>query len=266
MNYLGNNLKWLRKSRELTQEELANKLGVKRSLIGAYEEGRVEPKLRTILNACLYFSVDLDALITTDLSREKPKDKKQDIKGDKLRVLPVITEKDSHRELCTLVPVKASAGYLRGYGDIDYIESLPRFSLPFPELSGNRSYRMFQVSGESMLPVPSGAYIIGEFVQNWYDIRNDECYVLITRDEGIVFKRLINNLKDGELTLKSDNPEYEPYSIQAEQLVEVWKARGYVSFELPSGQQTSLNVADLTGAIMELKDEMRELKTKLGRS
>jgi transcriptional regulator with XRE-family HTH domain len=263
MNFLGTNLKFLRKSRNMTQEELANKLGVKRSLIGAYEEGRVEPRLRTLSGACHYFHLTLDALINTDLSREQQEDKHTDIKGQQLRILPVITDNNSQKELCTLVPVKASAGYLKGYGDIDYIENLPKFSLPYTELSGDRTYRVFQISGDSMLPVLPGTYIICEYVLDWHRIKNEECYVVITRDEGIVYKRIINNLSDGELLLKSDNPEYAPYRVKADQIIEVWKARGFTSFNLPSGELPQPDMTGLMNTILQLQQDVQQLKTKL---
>lgn len=64
---------------------------------------------------------------------------KADISGAQLRILPVVVDGTDERELGTLVPVKASAGYLSGYGDADYIGALPRFSMPFPELPQDRS-------------------------------------------------------------------------------------------------------------------------------
>ena len=84
-----------------------------------------------------------------------------------------------------------------------------------------------------MLPIKPGSYVITEYIQDWKSIRNDECYVLITKDEGVVYKRVINNLHIGELMLKSDNPQFAPYTVPVDRLVEVWRAVGYTSFELP---------------------------------
>ena len=117
MNFLGSNLRLLRKEKGLTQEQLAGKIGIKRSLIGAYEEGRTEPKLQTILNICHYFNVSIDALINHDMSKTK-KTALQDFKGRQLRILPIAVDKQNEKELCTIVPVKASAGYMKGYGDV----------------------------------------------------------------------------------------------------------------------------------------------------
>ena len=261
MNFLGSNLRWLRKEKGLTQDKLAGKIGVKRSLVGAYEEGRTEPKLRTISAICHYFGVNIDALVNTDLSKSEKIT--SDTSGQKLRILPIVVDRLEEKELSTIVPVKASAGYMKGYGDIDYIEKLPKFSMPFPELSENRSYRVFQISGDSMLPVPPGSYIICEYLQDWHNIKNEECYVLVTKDEGIVFKRVINNLQQGELTLKSDNPEYAPYKIPADQIIEVWKAKGFTSFNLPETEHQQVNIHLLSDTINQLKNDVDQLKKKL---
>lgn len=263
MNFLGTNIKLLRKQKDLTQEKLASKIGVKRALIGAYEEGRVEPKLRTILTICHYFNVSLDDLVNTDLSVQKKQVAPVDLKGEKLRILPITIDQQTERELCTIVPVKASAGYLKGYGDIDYIEALPKFPLPFPELPKDRTYRLFQISGDSMLPVQPKSYIICEYVDDWHTIKSEECYVLITHYEGIVYKRVINNLNEQELILKSDNTEYKPYKIQASEIIEVWKALGYASFELPETQQVPLSSQQLTETIIQLKSDVEFLKQRL---
>jgi transcriptional regulator with XRE-family HTH domain len=143
MNYVKNNLKFLRKKEALTQEQLATKIGVKRAMIGAYEEGRAEPRLHTLQHLAAYFQVRLDDFVNKDLSGSGSIPK-ADVSGAQLRILPVIVDGTEEKELGTLVTVKASAGYLSGYGDADYIGALPRFSMPFPELPQDRTYRVFK--------------------------------------------------------------------------------------------------------------------------
>lgn len=258
MSNLANNLRHLRKQNQLTQEQLAQKLGVKRAMIGAYEEGRAEPRLLTLQHFCQFFSVRMDQLVLRDLSTENVTPE-ADIEGRKLRILPILVSAEGDKELGTLVPVKASAGYLNGYGDADFVGALPRFSLPFPELPQDRTYRVFQIRGNSMLPVPPGAYVISEYVQDWNDIRNEECYILITRDEGVVYKRVINNMREGQLLLKSDNPEYEPYTVPLGRVVEVWKAVGVVSFEIPNPERQP-GMPQITALLTDLKQEVEALK------
>jgi transcriptional regulator with XRE-family HTH domain len=255
-NILALNIRFLRKSKGLTQDQLADKLGVNRAMIGSYEEGRAVPKLSAIQDMARYFNVSLDELVNADISSKGDHEVSKNISGKGLRVLASIVDRDN-KELVTLVPVKASAGYLNGYGDPDFIENLPRFSLPLPELSNDRTYRAFQINGNSMNPILPGSYIICEYLQDWHDIKEGKTYILVTSDEGIVYKRIYKTENDG-LILKSDNREYEPYTIPIVSLVEVWKALGYICFTLPEPDELSLG--KLSTMMLSMQKEIEELK------
>ncbi len=262
---IAQNLKYIRKNQNLTQVDFAKKIGVNRSLIGAYEESRAEPKLKTLLAIAQQFGCSLDDLVSGDLSKGKgEKMYKVDMPGNSLRILPIAIDRTEDKELVSLVPVKAAAGYMAGYGDIDFIETLPHFMMPYPELPQDRTYRVFQIQGESMLPLLSGSYVLCEYIQNWKTIRSDECYVLLTQEDGVVYKRVINHLEEKkELLLKSDNPEFDPYTVAADKVMEVWKAVGYTSFQLPDGNFQPVGMRELTQLVMEMKrdvDGMSPLK------
>ncbi len=256
---LGSNIKTLRRRKGLTQDQLADKIGVNRAMIGSYEEGRATPKLSALSTMAHYFNVTLDELVNTDISTlSSDVATKTDATGKNLRVLTTLVDRDNN-ELITLVPVKASAGYLNGYADPDFIDSLPRFSVPVPELSRERTYRAFQIKGDSMVPIPTGSYILCEYLLNWNEMKEGQCYVLLTRDEGLVYKRFYKSTND-QLLLKSDNPEYAPFEVPFETVSEVWKALGYLTFTLPDIQDMNLN--KLTQMMFELKNELNQLKSK----
>jgi transcriptional regulator with XRE-family HTH domain len=258
-NLLGINLKHLRKSKGLTQDQFADKIGINRAMIGSYEEGRAVPKISVIQDIAHYFNISIDQLINIDLTvNHESNSESMDVKGSNLRILTTIVDRDNS-ELITLVPVKVAAGYLNGYSDPDYIDTLPRFSLPFPELAKERTYRAFQIKGESMEPVPSDAYIISEFIQDWQSIKDGKTYILITRDEGIVYKRVFLH-SSGELWLKSDNPQFEAYSVHLSRILEIWKAVGYICTSLPEPDALSLN--KLSALVFEMKQELDELKDR----
>ncbi len=262
MKYLSNNIKHLRKSKKLTQDELALKIGVKRSLIGSYEEGRAIPKLSLIQDMAIYFNLELDDILNKDLSIETTELSKntKDISGNNLRILSTIVNKDN-KELITVVPVKAAAGYLNGYADPEFIESLPVFDFPLKEISSERTYRIFQIQGDSMEPLPSSTYIITEYVDNWNAIKDGKTYVILTKEDGLVYKRIYNHIEEkNQLELVSDNHLYAPYTISTDDVYEVWKALGYISFELPEANITSM--AKLTNMLYELKSEVDQLKKK----
>lgn len=258
---LGLNIKYLRKVRNLTQDQLADKIGVNRAMIGSYEEGRAVPKLPALQILSHYFNVSIDSLVNIDLSTESSsagETQNIDSAGKNLRILTTLVDRND-KELITLVPVKASAGYAKGYSDPDYVETLPKFSLPFTELSRERTYRAFQISGNSMEPIPSGAYIICEYLQNWSDVKSGKTYIVVTKDDGVVYKRLYNNDND-TLLLKSDNPEYNPYTIPLNSISEIWKALGYISFSLPEPDE--MHLGKLAAMVYKIQTELDELKKK----
>jgi transcriptional regulator with XRE-family HTH domain len=266
MSYLSSNIRQLRKGNGLTQSDLADRLGIKRSLLGAYEEQRAEPKIATIQKLAYLFHLSMDALINHDLTKREAT-AHIDTSGQTLRVLPIITTPDD-RELMTVVPATAEAGYADAYADPEYIESLPCFSMPLPELYQDATYRLFQIHGESMLPVTPKSYVICSYVQSWHDIRDGQCYIIVTRNRGIVYKRVWNHLRDREtLLLKSDNPLYPPYELEATELLEAWKALGFISFDLPEMQtHTPADLRGLSDVVAKLCDEVGELKSKFGQT
>ncbi len=230
MSNISANLKYLRKKNGLTQQQFADNMEIKRSLIGAYEEDRAEPKYDLLKKIAEYFELTIDEFINEKINDNwKPKPKSQ---GSNLRVLSISVDKDDNENI-ELVPVKASAGYLNGFSDPQYIQELPRFQLPIPSLKQG-TYRAFEIKGDSMLPIQSGSIIIGEYLENWNDIKIGDTYVIISKNEGVVYKRAGNKFKeDRELKLISDNKVYDAYAIPAEDILEIWKAKAYFSTALP---------------------------------
>ncbi|MET3542644.1 transcriptional regulator with XRE-family HTH domain [Pontibacter aydingkolensis] len=245
----------MRKSAGYTQAQLADKLDIKRSLVGAYEEGRAEPKLTTLVNFAKLFDITLDDLITRDLS--DPNTQKDSVAkgGGKLRVL-AITVDEQQRENIELVPYKASAGYLNGYADSEFIEDLPRFKLPMLGTGG--TYRAFEISGDSMLPIASGTVIVGRFIEDWSTIKDGTPCIVVSQKEGVVFKRIFNKIKDAAvLRLHSDNPVYSPYEIGVEDVIEIWEAKSYISSSFPIAD---LSLDKLSSIVLDLQKEVQKLK------
>lgn len=258
MSYLNQNIKFLRKKKEYTQSDLAERIGIKRSLLGAYEEERAEPKIETIQKLAYLFEVSLDQIINHDLSKGYD-DSKVDIKGRTLRILPIVIDQNDQEQI-SIVPVSARAGYTHGYSDPDYLKELPRFNLPLTELSPEKTYRLFQIEGDSMLPIPDGSYIVCEYVENWENIKDESSYILITRSQGIVYKR-VQIESEGKILLKSDNLLYSPFHIHLEDLTEVWKGLAYISFNFPDlKERTGSDMQQLSSLVMQLKADVETLK------
>ena len=103
MARIPNNIKYLRKKKGYTQETFAQALGINRPSVGAYEEGRADPRLTTLSKMAELFEVTVDELINEDLTREN-RVPKQNVK-----VLAVTVDEDADEEYIQLVPTKAAA-------------------------------------------------------------------------------------------------------------------------------------------------------------
>nr|WP_320117077.1 LexA family transcriptional regulator [uncultured Marinifilum sp.] len=235
MKNLNKNLKHLRIRKRLSQARLSARIGIGASSISAYEHKRSTPKVSTLLKYSEYFNRKLDELVKEDIETSD-REQKQDTKGASLRVLPILVD-DKNDEMISLVPAKAAAGYLNGYSDAEFISELPNFRMPFSELSENKTYRAFQIEGESMLPVAAGSYIICEYLQDWELIKNDTCHIVVTNEDGIVYKRVQKDFENNQLLLISDNKEYLSFEVSLNQVQEVWKALGFISFQLPESNK-----------------------------
>jgi transcriptional regulator with XRE-family HTH domain len=249
---LSTNLKYLRKQLNLTQVQLAEKLEIKRSLIGAYEEGRAEPKLATLMKMAQVFQLSVDELINPDLPNNAKSGSKRQ---SNVKVLS-ITVDNQDRENIELVPYKASAGYLNGYSDPEFMEELPKFRLPMIQSPG--TYRAFEIKGDSMLPIPSGTVIVGRYVEQWQEIKDGTPCIVVSLQEGIVFKRIYHQPKQTALRLHSDNPSYEPYNVALDDIVELWEAKAYISTTFPMAE---ISLDKLTSLVLDLQQEVKKLKT-----
>jgi len=252
MSRAGLNLKYLRKLRGWTQEEFANKLSIKRSLIGAYEEERADPRLDVLEIVADMFKLSLDELLLQDVSNSNQAGNSYLAKRRQQKMM------SADRNLIHFVPVKAAAGYLASYADTEFIDELNTFTLPM--LTGG-NYRAFEIIGDSMLPTPSGSIIVGEKVESMDDVKNNLAYIVVSRNEGIVYKRIVkSNRSKNKVSLVSDNPSYQPYQVNTEDIVELWQAQVVIG---KVAQQQRWDVNSLANLVNNLQDQVSTLKKKM---
>jgi transcriptional regulator with XRE-family HTH domain len=248
MTIANRNLKYLRKLRGWTQEEFAQKLRIKRSLLGAYEEERAEPRIDILEVVADMFKLTLDDLLRKDVSDNKSN---------------YLAKRRAHklangRTDIPFVPIKAAAGYLAGFGDPEFIDELNTFTLPM--LAGG-DYRAFEIVGDSMMPTPSGSVIVGEKVQSLEDVKSNQTYIVVSKTDGIVYKRIMkNNKQKNRMTLVSDNPAYQPYTLSSDDIVEVWQAQMIIS---KANTQQRWDVNQLAGLVNNLQQQVSVLKKKM---
>jgi transcriptional regulator with XRE-family HTH domain len=255
---INENIRSLRKQHHWTQDQFAQQLNIKRSLVGAYEEGRAEPRLELLQKMAAVFNISVDQLIGgTVPAADAVNEESKYSRGKDIRIVTIDSEK---RDNIELVPHKAAAGYLNGYSDAEFVKELPKFKLPVLSI-GN--YRAFEISGDSMLPILPGTIVVGEYVEDLRDLKNGKTYVLVTNREGIVYKRVFNYLAEsGKLFLVSDNRQYAPYQLDAEDVVEAWVAKAYISVQFPDVEaKNDVSVETLAGLVLDLQKEILEIKS-----
>jgi transcriptional regulator with XRE-family HTH domain len=248
MSIANKNLKYLRKLRGWTQEEFAQKLRIKRSLLGAYEEERAEPRIEILEVVADMFKLTLDDLLRKDVS---------DTKTNYLSRRRAMKMSSGPSEI-HFVPVKAAAGYLAGYADPEFVDELNTFTLP---MLGNGDFRAFEIVGDSMMPTPSGSVIVGEKIDSLEDVKTNQTYIVVSKTDGIVYKRMVkNNRQKNKITLVSDNPAYQPYVVNAEDIIEVWQAQMVIS---KANTQQRWDVGQLANLVNNLQQQVSSIKKRM---
>jgi len=220
---ISQNVKHLRKLLGFTQATFAEQIGATRAQIGSYEEGRATPPNAILIEIHKLCSVTLDQWILQDLTYLEKEDLESSNKSE--ASLPGKT--------IPMIPQRVAAGYLQGFSDPEYLDQLPQIYFP---MLRQGEHLAFEIEGDSMLPLSSGTIIIAKKLENITDIKDGQSYIVASRQEGLVYKRVYLKARIGEksqLQLVSDNPAYEPYDIPLSDIQELWKAEMYVSQDFP---------------------------------
>jgi transcriptional regulator with XRE-family HTH domain len=248
---LAKNLQYLRKKGNYSQQELADLLEIPRTTWSGYELGKVEPNIQMLQKMSAFFKQPVDRL----LSQRIDFDDLEVAKSANLRVLAITVDQDQRQNI-ELVSSKAEAGYLDSFQDPEYIRDLPKMYIPnLP--SG--SYRAFEIRGDSMLPMPSGSMVISKYVESLKELKDDKTYVIITHQDGIVYKRIKNHVDRHCVTAISDNEIYPPYTIDYSSIQEIWRYHAHIVFSDAKQQQTDW----LQQSVKDMQKKITELQQKL---
>lgn len=253
MSILSDNLRFLRDKQNLSQQKISDTLLITRSRYVKYEDGTSEPPIEILLRISKYFSISIDLLVSVDI-RKYPLEEMLNLPDN--RILIPITVDSSGNNQIEIIPQKASMGYLNGYSDPEYIESLQTISLPFLR---NGKFRAFPADGDSMPPYKDGTFIVGKYVENLADLKTDKTYVFITTNDGITYKRFQFHERNF-ICVKSDNNFYEPLKIPLADIKEIWEfACSINTQEYDPDEFSGQNMKEM---FLELKEDINKLKEK----
>jgi len=254
MSLFSDNIRALRVKNNISQQKLAENLLITRGRYVKYEDGTSEPPYEILQKIAAYHRMSIDILLSVDVRKINMEDL---LKLDNNRLLLPILVDSNGKNFVELIPYKARAGYATGLGDPRYIEELPQYQMPF---LGPGKHRIFPLEGDSMPPHEDGSYIVTRYIEKLDEIVDGKTYIVITRDDGIVYKR-INKNEENIFILESDNSFYDPYTLKASEILEIWE------FEYSIGKndrkpdlQSKNNLEEI---IRKMQKDMAEIKDRI---
>ncbi|MDN5211296.1 helix-turn-helix transcriptional regulator [Fulvivirgaceae bacterium BMA12] len=258
MSYIGKNIKKIRTVKKLSQASFAELFNLARPSVGAYEEGRAEPKIETIVQIAHYFGLSIDLLLNKELTVNDLY-KFDIIVGDADGGARPDLEKKTNAMPeggISLVLVDKYLEYIVNYQNKDFISRLEKIYLP---ISRKEKSRAFQLNGSEMEYNHNGLHhgdiLLGYQIETLTarNIRKGKVFVVVTKDN--IITRRITDISE-QIEFSADDPNYSTIYLNTDEILELWQVYGVYSIYLnpPSAVEAR---------VLKIEDEIREIKKKL---
>ncbi|TCI90033.1 helix-turn-helix domain-containing protein [Tenacibaculum sp. M341] len=248
MSFFGRNIKKIRGVKGLSQKSFAELFDLKRATLGAYEEGRSEPKIETIIKIANYFSISIDSLLTSDLTVNELLRFKEDLTIE----TDLVTEKVLKN--IPFISDSTVSKYVEYYDNSKFIEDLPVLSLP---IASENAFRAFSVSNLEMTSNDKGLYpkdiVITEYVNtdNWDVLGKGELVLAVVENELIL--RKLYFIED-QAIFKAEHINIEEKVFNRDQVKELWLAKYSFIKRLPYiGDEVEDKLLFLERELLKLK-------------
>ncbi len=252
MSFFGKNIKKIRSVKNLSQQAFADVFGLKRATLGAYEEGRSEPKIETIIKVANYFSIKIDAILTRELTvNELLKFKGgvttdvKELNKDQFTEIPCITENNQ-------------SDYCLHYNNETFVNQMPKLNLP---LKNTLPLRGFTIDNLEMTSYDKGLYpndiVIGHYfpVNKIKELLNGTLVLVLV--SGKLILRRIYVLKN-KIVLRADHANIEDKEFGKKDIDEIWKIKYAFFKRIPDFKD------DVEDQLSILANELNKIKRKIG--
>ncbi|WP_075343067.1 helix-turn-helix domain-containing protein [Tenacibaculum agarivorans] len=250
MSFFGRNIKKIRGVKGLSQKSFAEIFDLKRATLGAYEEGRSEPKIETIIKIANYFSITIDSLLTSDLTVNELLRFKEDL---------ILDDNEYEKESLLSIPYvseKNIKGYCEYFDNVSFINDLPIISLP---IDTDEQLRAFTVTNLEMTDHDKGLYpkdiIIGQFIpkEEMMNFGNGEIVVAVLKEEIVV--RKVYFIAD-KVIFKAAHKNIEEKIFPQTSIKELWLAKFAFIKRLPEvGDEVENKLLFLERELLKLKNK-----------
>jgi len=236
-------LKKAREEKRITQSEMADRIA--RGMNQGYslrqyqrlEDGQFPKyKMNVVIQADQILGTNLAAIIydkNIHGTTEAEAYQKRDIESDYLKKRRA--QKNSAQPyLVPLVPMKAIAGYIKSYDQIEFLDMLEKYSLPPGVSPIGAVWQYFEISGDSMEPsCQSGDVVLASQVpyDDWPHIRNFYVYIILT-EKDLWIKHLYAESRDEWILISENDETYKPFVVNVADIRELWVMRRHIKKEL----------------------------------
>ncbi len=251
MSFFGKNIRKIRSVRSLSQQSFAELFDLKRGTLGAYEEGRSEPRIETIIKIANHFSIPIDDLLTKELTVNKLL---------KFKGSLITDHEEMVREQFAVVPCivqSNSNDYKRYFDREDFIKNMPCLRLP---ISKETNYRGYTVDNLEMSNHDKGLFpkdvVIGEFVpeKEFKDMDNGSLVLVLFGDQLVLRRLYITNTK---VVLRAEHKNIEEITATLKEVKEMWRICYVFYHRLPPMGEA------LEDKLLYLEREMEKLRSRM---
>ncbi|GAA4302743.1 helix-turn-helix domain-containing protein [Nibribacter koreensis] len=264
MSCIGKNIKKIRTVKNLSQAGFAQLFDLARPSVGAYEEGRSEPKIETLVQIARHFGVSLDLMITKELTINDLYGFdifKRDLPQSQL--LKKVAEPSISASSTVLVTAQALPAYLSQGQDATFLQSLPVIQLPSQVQTLHRAFEHTGLEMEyQQQGILEGDVLYAASVPlNAHLLQPQAVYVVVTATQ-IVTRRYQGLSHHNELFLKADNPAYEVALVPMGDVKELWQVQGVYSTRLTLPTPIETRLAKLEHQVQELQLQKKAEQAK----
>lgn len=222
-NSFGQRLNMALKHKGLTAYKLSKELDLQQSTISNYKNDKTTPTSSTIKSIASILEVNYEWLLSGS--------GEMNMKNNNFRIDDAAIEVPTNYIKVPVIPIKAQAGLLSGYGDTAYWDGLPTEIWEVDrEYKGN--YVVFEIRGDSMDDNTVEAILEGDRVlcreigkQHWQNKLhiNKWNFVIVHKEEGIIVKRITeHNVENGTIMCHSLNSYYEDFEINLADVIALY--------------------------------------------
>ena len=197
--YLNNNVKNLRNVNNVSQQSLADKIGVDRSTVSRIENGEIETTVENAIKLANAFNVTLNDLVSKDLRFDN---------GELIELPKRIVKIPVYGTIKAGTPIEAQQDIL------EYVD------IPEEWTKGGKRYYGLKISGDSMMPkYQDNDIVIFQYIEDMVEANGKDCAVMVNGFDA-TFKNVRLNQNGIQLIpLNINNLDgYEPTFYDSEQI------------------------------------------------